>query len=296
MSKKESIIDLKKVMNDVIKLSKQNKMTGKGLFDKCWWQHNFNHSNMSQQCKNEYSNSSMRKQLLGFGKKNMKGGAFNALPINQIEPISNFLLHQIQNGRRLHHIFARFVIPNSATIHQNLLQAIQQFAQIRTRLNRLIAVLNVNYDLPNVYGRIQEVLNMMNDIEHEIAEPSIGYTNSEPESEPEFEGGAYPRMNVIRRRQLNEVLRVLDEPRLSANQITELINYLTPSSDEIHDEIRHFTREDLPIVEFIIKYLRKLSDNLFNNEHLNIIFNDRKYQLIDILEQKRQLIRNIEMF
>ena len=109
-------------------------------------------------------------------------------------------------------------------------------------------------------------------------------------------GGAYQRMNVMRRRQLNGALSVLDEPRLTTNQINELIYYLVPSSDEIQEEIRYFTREDLPIVEFVIRYLRKLPDNLFNNENQNIIFNDRKTQLIDILENKRQLIRNIERF
>jgi hypothetical protein len=80
------------------------------------------------------------------------------------------------------------------------------------------------------------------------------------------------------------------------NQIEDIIDYLTPSSDELQELIRNNGREDLPIIEFLIKYVRKLPDNLFNNQQQNIIFNDRKNQFLDIMDTRRQIIRNIERY
>lgn len=254
MPKKDDVIDLKNIAGGMLKLMNKKNMEGSALFDKCWWQHNFNHSNMSQQCKNEYSNASMRKQLLGFGK--MKGGSFNKLQQKDIDAISHFLMHHvgIPNRRRFITLFNTFVIPNSLTIRNNLLTVIPEFNAIKNRIAGLMQILQLTQDLPNIHQRLEEIIVMIEDIENELEEPSIGNTDSDEEqigagkkSKKKMKGGVF---NALNQQQRNETIEQLNEHFHEGaieedNIIEHLNNFYFPNSTDVQNNINEIDDEEM---------------------------------------------------
>lgn len=282
MSKEQTVIDLKKVMNDVIKLSKQKKMTGKGLFDKCWWQHNFNHSNMSQQCKNEYANASMRKQLLGFGKKSkkhMKGGAFNAYTGQLRTALINTLQGYNISPAEMHTL-RFFVIPSSQQIMQNIQQLNQEQKQMVSEHIENFQQLELENQFDNIDERFDEILELLN-----AAQPQLTLEESRGgklKSKKHMRGGAFDALpDDIARQFTNAVYQfyIRDESDIPIENIHDTLeHFIFPSSYQIK---RHIALQNINYLNYILAVI----DYLMWNE-LEPDINPRMMQVQNMINER----------